>query len=186
MAKVVLSDREVGLIKGLIQHKALNDQQVLAIFSFPTATSTTARPGQSGRERSHATWRSRPPPSGRWMRFSINMPSWPRWRSISGSPQASRAARSAVPTPSGCSLRWNGSRGSWAIQVSRGSDAGRNGGTATRRTSRPEAAAATRPSPAAERSDQPGAAASDRRRAPRAGGSSSAACPPAPRTCRGA
>jgi hypothetical protein len=34
MAKVVLSDREVGLIKGLIQHKALNDQQVLAIFSF--------------------------------------------------------------------------------------------------------------------------------------------------------
>ncbi|WP_298089168.1 DUF3644 domain-containing protein [uncultured Sphingomonas sp.] len=34
MAKVVLSDREVGLIKGLIEHKALNDQQVLAIFSF--------------------------------------------------------------------------------------------------------------------------------------------------------
>ncbi|PKP91064.1 MAG: hypothetical protein CVT75_09990 [Alphaproteobacteria bacterium HGW-Alphaproteobacteria-14] len=34
MAKVVLSDREVGLIKGLIHHKALNDQQVLAIFSF--------------------------------------------------------------------------------------------------------------------------------------------------------
>ena len=34
MAKVILSDREVGLIKGLIQHKALNDQQVLAIFSF--------------------------------------------------------------------------------------------------------------------------------------------------------
>ena len=34
MAKVVLSDREVGLIKGLMQHKALNDQQVLAIFSF--------------------------------------------------------------------------------------------------------------------------------------------------------
>lgn len=34
MAKVVLSDREVGLIKGLIQHRALNDQQVLAIFSF--------------------------------------------------------------------------------------------------------------------------------------------------------
>lgn len=34
MAKVVLSDREVGLIKGLIQHSALNDQQVLAIFSF--------------------------------------------------------------------------------------------------------------------------------------------------------
>ncbi len=34
MAKIVLSDREVGLIKGLIQHRALNDQQVLAIFSF--------------------------------------------------------------------------------------------------------------------------------------------------------
>ena len=34
MAKVVLSDREISLIKGLIQHKALNDQQVLAIFSF--------------------------------------------------------------------------------------------------------------------------------------------------------
>lgn len=34
MAKVVLSDREVGLIKGLIQHRGLNDQQVLAIFSF--------------------------------------------------------------------------------------------------------------------------------------------------------
>ena len=34
MAKVVLSDREVGLIKGLITHKKLNDQQVLAIFSF--------------------------------------------------------------------------------------------------------------------------------------------------------
>lgn len=34
MAKVVLSDREIGLIKGLIQHKALNDQQVLAIFSY--------------------------------------------------------------------------------------------------------------------------------------------------------
>lgn len=34
MAKVVLSDREVGLIKGLIQHRALNDQQVLAIFSY--------------------------------------------------------------------------------------------------------------------------------------------------------
>lgn len=31
---IVLSDREVGLIKGLIQHRALNDQQVLAIFSF--------------------------------------------------------------------------------------------------------------------------------------------------------
>lgn len=34
MAKVILSDREVGLIKGLIQHRALNDQQVLSIFSF--------------------------------------------------------------------------------------------------------------------------------------------------------
>ena len=34
MAKVLLSDREVGLIKGLMQHRALNDQQVLAIFSF--------------------------------------------------------------------------------------------------------------------------------------------------------
>ena len=34
MAKIVLSDREVALIKGLIQHRALNDQQVLAIFSF--------------------------------------------------------------------------------------------------------------------------------------------------------
>jgi hypothetical protein len=34
MAKVGLSDREVGLIKGLIQDKALNNQQVLAIFSF--------------------------------------------------------------------------------------------------------------------------------------------------------
>lgn len=34
MAKVTLSDREIGLIKGLIQHRALNDQQVLAIFSF--------------------------------------------------------------------------------------------------------------------------------------------------------
>ncbi|MBM9402428.1 DUF3644 domain-containing protein [Gluconacetobacter azotocaptans] len=34
MAKIILSDREVGLIKGLIQHRALNDQQVLAIFSF--------------------------------------------------------------------------------------------------------------------------------------------------------
>lgn len=34
MAKVVLSDEEVGLIKGLIQHRTLNDQQVLAIFSF--------------------------------------------------------------------------------------------------------------------------------------------------------
>ncbi|MFH1795137.1 MAG: DUF3644 domain-containing protein [Pseudomonadota bacterium] len=34
MAKVVLADREVALIKGLIQHKGLNDQQVLAIFSY--------------------------------------------------------------------------------------------------------------------------------------------------------
>lgn len=34
MTKIILSDREVGLIKGLIQHRALNDQQVLAIFSF--------------------------------------------------------------------------------------------------------------------------------------------------------
>jgi hypothetical protein len=34
MAKVILTDREVGLIKGLIQHRALNDQQVLAIFTF--------------------------------------------------------------------------------------------------------------------------------------------------------
>lgn len=34
MAKVTLSDREIGLIKGLIHHRALNDQQVLAIFSF--------------------------------------------------------------------------------------------------------------------------------------------------------
>lgn len=34
MARVVLSDQEVGLIKGLIQHRSLNDQQVLAIFSF--------------------------------------------------------------------------------------------------------------------------------------------------------
>lgn len=34
MAKIILSDREVGLIKGLIEHRALNDQQVLAIFSF--------------------------------------------------------------------------------------------------------------------------------------------------------
>jgi hypothetical protein len=34
MTKVILSDREVGLIKGLIQHRGLNDQQVLAIFSF--------------------------------------------------------------------------------------------------------------------------------------------------------
>jgi Protein of unknown function (DUF3644) len=34
MAKVILSDVEVGLIKGLMQHRALNDQQVTAIFSF--------------------------------------------------------------------------------------------------------------------------------------------------------
>lgn len=34
MAKLVLSDREVGLIKGLIQHRSMNDQQVVAIFSF--------------------------------------------------------------------------------------------------------------------------------------------------------
>lgn len=34
MAKIVLSDQEVGLIKGLIHHRSLNDQQVLAIFSF--------------------------------------------------------------------------------------------------------------------------------------------------------
>lgn len=34
MAKMILSDQEIGLIKGLIQHRAMNDQQVLAIFSF--------------------------------------------------------------------------------------------------------------------------------------------------------
>ena len=34
MARVALSDLEVGLIKGLIQHHSLNDQQVLSIFSF--------------------------------------------------------------------------------------------------------------------------------------------------------
>jgi hypothetical protein len=34
MAKVLLSDREIGLIKGLIQHKLMNDQQVLTVFSF--------------------------------------------------------------------------------------------------------------------------------------------------------
>lgn len=34
MAKKNLSDREIGLIKGLIQHRAMNDQQVLAIFSY--------------------------------------------------------------------------------------------------------------------------------------------------------
>jgi len=34
MSKLVLSDREIGLIKGLIAHKGYNDQQVLAIFSY--------------------------------------------------------------------------------------------------------------------------------------------------------
>jgi Protein of unknown function (DUF3644) len=34
MAKVILSDQEVALIKGLIQHREMNDQQVLAIFSY--------------------------------------------------------------------------------------------------------------------------------------------------------
>lgn len=34
MAKLVLSDREVALIKGLIAHKGFNDQQVVAIFSY--------------------------------------------------------------------------------------------------------------------------------------------------------
>lgn len=34
MAKLILSDQEVAMIKGLIQHRALNDQQVLAIFSY--------------------------------------------------------------------------------------------------------------------------------------------------------
>lgn len=34
MAKIFLSDREVSLVKGLIKHKAFNDQQVLAIFSY--------------------------------------------------------------------------------------------------------------------------------------------------------
>lgn len=34
MVTLILSDREVGLIKGLIQHRSLNDQQVLAMFSF--------------------------------------------------------------------------------------------------------------------------------------------------------
>ena len=34
MGKVILSDQEVGLIKGLIHQHGLNDQQVLAIFSF--------------------------------------------------------------------------------------------------------------------------------------------------------
>ncbi len=34
MAKIFLSDQEIGIIKGFIQHRALNDQQLLAIFSF--------------------------------------------------------------------------------------------------------------------------------------------------------
>lgn len=34
MAKLVLSDREIALIKGLITHKGFNDQQVVAIFSY--------------------------------------------------------------------------------------------------------------------------------------------------------
>jgi len=34
MSKLVLSDREIGLIKGLFLHKLYNDQQVLAIFSY--------------------------------------------------------------------------------------------------------------------------------------------------------
>lgn len=34
MAKLLLSDKEVSLIKGLISHKGLNDQQVLSIFSY--------------------------------------------------------------------------------------------------------------------------------------------------------
>jgi Protein of unknown function (DUF3644) len=34
MTKVILSNQEVALIKGLIQHRVLNDQQVLAIFSY--------------------------------------------------------------------------------------------------------------------------------------------------------
>lgn len=34
MAKLILSDQEIALIKGLIQHRALNDQQVLTIFSY--------------------------------------------------------------------------------------------------------------------------------------------------------
>lgn len=34
MAKVNLSDNEVALIKGLIEHRSLNDQQVHAIFSY--------------------------------------------------------------------------------------------------------------------------------------------------------
>lgn len=34
MAKLVLLDREIALIKGLIAHRALNDQQVVAIFSY--------------------------------------------------------------------------------------------------------------------------------------------------------
>lgn len=34
MAKLVLSDREIALIKGLITHREFNDQQVVAIFSY--------------------------------------------------------------------------------------------------------------------------------------------------------
>lgn len=34
MAKVVISEREVELIKGLVAHKDFNDQQILSIFSY--------------------------------------------------------------------------------------------------------------------------------------------------------
>lgn len=34
MARLILSDREIGLIKGLIVFKQLNDQQVVSIFSY--------------------------------------------------------------------------------------------------------------------------------------------------------
>lgn len=34
MPRVTITDREVGLMKGLITHKGYNDQQVLAIFSY--------------------------------------------------------------------------------------------------------------------------------------------------------
>ncbi|TNE41653.1 MAG: DUF3644 domain-containing protein [Sphingomonadales bacterium] len=34
MAKLVLSDREISLIKGLIVHRQFNDQQILSIFSY--------------------------------------------------------------------------------------------------------------------------------------------------------
>ena len=34
MAKLHLSDREISLIKGLLTHRGLNDQQVLAVFSY--------------------------------------------------------------------------------------------------------------------------------------------------------